>query len=154
MGYVCVEIRRGMYGFRKPGASPMINSSVFLAPHGYQTLLPLTPGLWTHTSRDIVFSLVVDDFGMRYTSQSDADHLIATLAKRLSGQRRLDRRAILRLDPRLGLHQPARATYPCPGTLHRALQRFQHVAHHHAEHAPHPWQTPQLRRQNTICHRP
>jgi hypothetical protein len=48
----------------------------FLAPHGYHPAA-LTPGLWTHTPRNIIFSLVVDDFGVRYTSQANADHLLA-----------------------------------------------------------------------------
>jgi hypothetical protein len=36
----------------------------------------LTP---RHETLDVTFCLVVDDFGIRYGSQSDADHLIATL---------------------------------------------------------------------------
>jgi hypothetical protein len=35
--------------------------------------------LWQHVTRDIVFSLVVNNFGIRYTAHADADHLIGTL---------------------------------------------------------------------------
>jgi hypothetical protein len=49
-----------------------------LAKHGYHQC-PNTPCLFQHETRDITFCLVVDDFGVRYNSQSDADHLIATL---------------------------------------------------------------------------
>ena len=39
-----------------------------------------TPGLWTHkTYTPIVFSFVVDDFGVKYTRQEDADFLCNTL---------------------------------------------------------------------------
>ena len=77
-GFVYVEIRKGMYGL--PQAGRLANDQLVakLAPHGYQPC-PLTPGLWEHSTRDIVFSLVVDDFGIRYTSRADVDHLIATL---------------------------------------------------------------------------
>ena len=32
-----------------------------------------------HATRDITFTLVVDDFGVSYSNQADVDHLIATL---------------------------------------------------------------------------
>jgi hypothetical protein len=76
--YVYVEIRKGMYGL--PQAGKLTNNLVIesLAPFGYHPV-PITPGLWRHESRDIAFCLVVDDFGVRYTSKDDADHLIASL---------------------------------------------------------------------------
>ena len=39
----------------------------------------MTAGLWTHEWRPICFSLVVDDFGVKYVGQEHADHLIAAL---------------------------------------------------------------------------
>ncbi len=38
-----------------------------------------TPWLWTHESRPISFTLVVDDFGMKYVAQDNVDHLIASI---------------------------------------------------------------------------
>ena len=38
-----------------------------------------TNGLWLHKTRDISFTLVVDDFGVKYTHKSDADHLLNLL---------------------------------------------------------------------------
>jgi hypothetical protein len=35
--------------------------------------------LWTHESRPISFTLVVDDFGVKYVTQDDIDHLITSL---------------------------------------------------------------------------
>ena len=54
-GFVYVEIRRGMYGL--PQAGRLANDQLvkFLAPHGY-TPCELTPGLWTHETRNIDFS--------------------------------------------------------------------------------------------------
>jgi hypothetical protein len=43
------------------------------------TRAPNTPCLFQHDTLDVTFCLVVDDFGVRYGKQSDADHLITTL---------------------------------------------------------------------------
>ena len=53
-------------------------SAYCMASYGYRPVA-ITPGLWQHETRDIVFSLVADDFGVRYTLQAGADHLIFTL---------------------------------------------------------------------------
>jgi hypothetical protein len=37
------------------------------------------PGLWKHASRPIMFTLIVDDFGIQYTGKQHAQHLIAGL---------------------------------------------------------------------------
>ena len=49
-----------------------------LQKYGY-TPVQGTPGLWSHASRNIVFSLVVDDFGIKYADKNDAQHLINAL---------------------------------------------------------------------------
>ena len=38
-----------------------------------------TPGLWQHHTRPISFTLVVDDFGVKYIQRSDVNHLIECL---------------------------------------------------------------------------
>ena len=49
-----------------------------LALHGYYKCKQ-TPGLWQHTTCPISFTLVVDDFGMKYTHRSNVNHLIECL---------------------------------------------------------------------------
>ena len=41
--------------------------------------MPHTPGLWKHVSRSIAFTLVVDDFDVKYVNKKNADHLVAAL---------------------------------------------------------------------------
>ena len=41
--------------------------------------MPHTPGLWKHVSRPIAFTLVVDDFAVKYVNKHNADHLVAAL---------------------------------------------------------------------------
>ena len=39
------------------------------------------PGLWRHKTRPTVFTLIVDDFGIKFLSENDLDHLIGVLRK-------------------------------------------------------------------------
>eukprot|EP00536_Pseudo-nitzschia_multiseries_P018927 jgi/Psemu1/58057/gm1.58057_g len=49
-----------------------------LQKYGYKKA-PHTEGLFLHDERDINFTLVVDDFGIKYTRQEDVDHLVAAV---------------------------------------------------------------------------
>jgi hypothetical protein len=139
-GFVYVEIRKGMYGL--PQAGRLANDQLIakLAPTGYQPC-PLTPGLWRHSTRDIVFSLVVDDFGVPYTRREDVDHFIANLTQSYAvsldwtGSRYCG--LTLKWD-----YENRTCDMSMPGYIERALQRFKHIAFPKAEHAPHPWQRP------------
>jgi hypothetical protein len=48
-----------------------------LAPFGYFEHVN-TPRLWYHKTRAILFTLVVDDFGVKYVDKADVDHLVAS----------------------------------------------------------------------------
>ena len=39
----------------------------------------IIPGLWKHKTRPITFTLVVDDFGVKYVGKEHAEHLEAVL---------------------------------------------------------------------------
>jgi len=140
-GHVYVEIRRGMYGL--PQAGKIANDQLIklLATHGYRPV-PITPGLWRHDTRDLVFSLVVDDFGIRYTDKADVDHLIASL-EQCSYQVSLDWAGTRYCGLTLEWDYTARTCdVSMPGYIARALQRFQHPMPAQPEHSPHPWQRP------------
>ena len=66
-GYVYAEVRKGMYGL--PQAGKVANDELVqhLAEFGYAPCKH-TPGLFKHESRPILFSLVVDDFGVQYVA--------------------------------------------------------------------------------------
>eukprot|EP00957_Ditylum_brightwellii_P059416 4511112-Ditylum_brightwellii.AAC.1 len=49
-----------------------------MATHGYFPCAR-TPGLWKHTYCDTTFVLCVDNFGMKYTSQANTDHLVDSI---------------------------------------------------------------------------
>ena len=80
-GWCYAEIRKCIYGLKEAGYLANIELKRILALDGY---IPskFTPGLFFHKTRDISFSLVVDDFGVKYTKKEDAEHLVATLEQR------------------------------------------------------------------------
>jgi hypothetical protein len=41
----------------------------------------VTPGYWHHEWRPISFTLVVDDFGVKYIKKTDMDHLTSVLSQ-------------------------------------------------------------------------
>ena len=43
-----------------------------------------TPRLWRHVSHPIAFSLVMDNFGVKYVHKRDKDHLVEAIRKHYS----------------------------------------------------------------------
>ncbi len=78
--FVFLEIRRAVWGLPQAGilANKLLHKR--LKPHGYYECVN-TPGLWRHVTRLITFSLVVDNFGVKYVGKEHADHLISCLKK-------------------------------------------------------------------------
>ena len=77
-GWVYVAISRGMYGLPQSGIIAQEQLERRLEKHGYKQS-KIIPGFWTHTSRPIQFTLVVDDFGVKYTRKEDAMHLLKAI---------------------------------------------------------------------------
>jgi hypothetical protein len=79
-GWVYFEIRKGMYGLKQAGllANQLLQSR--LAPFGYYPARH-TPGSWLYKTWPISFSLIVDDFAVKYVGKQHADHLRNALLK-------------------------------------------------------------------------
>ena len=67
-----------MYGLKKAAILAYKQLVHNLGKHGYFPI-PLTTGLWKPKSRDTVFALCVNDFGIKYTTKDNINHLIAAL---------------------------------------------------------------------------
>ncbi len=67
-----------MYGLPQAGllANELLEKR--LNKHGYRQS-KLVPGLWNHDTRPIQFTLVMDDFGVKYVGEEHAQHLKNTL---------------------------------------------------------------------------
>ena len=71
--FVYVAIKRGMYGLPQSRILAQELLEQRLEKHGYKQS-QFTPSLWTHEWRPIRFSLVVDDFGVKYVGKEHVDH--------------------------------------------------------------------------------
>ena len=73
-GHVYIKANKGMYGLPQAGLIANHQLKKRLNEHGY-CQSKLVPGLWKHDTRPIQFTLVVDDFGVKYVGQEHAVHL-------------------------------------------------------------------------------
>ena len=94
------------------------------------------PGLWKHDTRPIQFTLVVDDFGVKYEGEEHALHLKQALEEHYkvttdwTGKRYIG--IMLDWD-----YKKQQVHLTMPGYVTKALKQFQHVFHK-AQHAPYP----------------
>jgi hypothetical protein len=77
-GNVFCEVQRGMFGLSQAGiiAQELLEKCLHIAGYSQRKL---TPGYWTHSWRPISFTLVVDDFGVKYINKDDVTHLLEGL---------------------------------------------------------------------------
>ena len=133
---ILVRIDRGMYGLPQAGRLAYVQLIKHLKLHGYERA-GFTPGLFKHKTRKTIFSLVVDDFGVRYTSMDDAMHLINALKESYQITTDFDGKIFL------GLHldwnyKKRIVRISMPGYVRQALARFRHKAPRSPQHSPHP----------------
>ena len=80
-GYIYVEIKAGMYGLKQASVLAYYHLSESLTAAGYVPIIG-SLGMWKHKSRNIVFNLCVDDFGVKFFNKDDVQHLINTLSSK------------------------------------------------------------------------
>jgi hypothetical protein len=73
-GWGYIEIRKGVYGLKQEGLLANQLLQMRLAPFGYYPARH-TAGLWLHRTRPISFTLVVDDFAVKYVGKQHSEHL-------------------------------------------------------------------------------
>jgi len=139
-GFVYMEIRQGMYGLPQAGILANQLLAKRLALHGYTPTVH-TPGLWAHKTRPILFSLVVDNFGVKYVGKQHADHLFSALEEHYEAA--TDWEGKLYCGLTLHWDYNARTVdIPMPGYVAAALHQFQHNTPRQPSHAPSQWSQP------------
>ena len=73
-----MEVNKGMYDLPQTGLLARELLQERLARLGYHQS-EIIPGLWKHESRPIVFTLIIDDFGVTNMNKEDAEHLMSVL---------------------------------------------------------------------------
>jgi hypothetical protein len=137
---VYIEIQRGMYGLPQAGILTNRLLQPYLAKDGYRPTHH-THGRWTHDTRPISFSLVVDDFGVKYVGREHAEHLMACIKKNYNISSDWNGRAYcgLTLD---WDYKNGTVNLSMPGYIKTTLHKYQHHAPARPEHAPHTWKPP------------
>ena len=77
-GHIYIKINKGMYGLKQAAVLAYKELTKNLSQYGYQPIIGRV-GLWQHESRPTKFCLCVDDFGIKYYSKDDADHVLDSL---------------------------------------------------------------------------
>eukprot|EP00957_Ditylum_brightwellii_P191381 14571247-Ditylum_brightwellii.AAC.1 len=75
---IYLEIHKGMYGLPQAGKVTNDLLKQHLALHGYYEVSH-TPGLWHHTHHPVTFTLVVDDFDIKFVGDRHLNHLLDIL---------------------------------------------------------------------------
>ena len=68
-GYVYARVKKAWYGLKEAGKIAHDDLVAHLKKYGY--FENTTPGYFRHESRPIYFTLVVDDFGIKYVNEDD-----------------------------------------------------------------------------------
>ena len=136
-GWVYMEIQKGMPGLKQAGRLANDRLVHHLAKYGY-TPVALTPSLWRHATRPVTFTLVVDDFGIKYVGNQHLQHLLSALrdlyaiSTDVTGTHFLG--LTLAWDYDLGT-----VAISMPGYVQAALTRFQHALPSCRQASPHTW---------------
>ena len=140
-GYVYVEVRKGMYGL--PHAGKIANDRLVdhLKAAGF-IQAKHTHGLFSHeTRKGLLFSLVVDDFGVQYIDRADDDHLADTLKRMYTITMDWTGTKYLGLTLRWD-YKNRTCDMSMPKYIEKALLRFAIPTPKRAQHSPHAWAKP------------
>ena len=133
-GYICIEAHKGMYGLPQAGLLAQQLLEKRLNKHGYFQS-KFTPGFWTHKWRPICFSLVVDDFGVKYVGKEHADHLVSALKE--DYELETDWEGTKYCGITIDWDYKKREVHiSMPGYVKKALKQFQHPPPTTKQHAP------------------
>ena len=134
-GSIYIEANKGMYGLPQAGllANELLERR--LNKHGYHQS-KLVPGLWKHDHRPIQFTLVVDDFGVKYVGKEHALHLKTVLEEhyKVTNDWTGGRYIGITLD---WDYKRRQVHLSMPGYVSKALTQFQHVLKK-KQNAPYP----------------
>jgi hypothetical protein len=139
-GWVYIEIWKGMYGLKQSGLLANQLLQTRLAPFGYYPARH-NPGLWLHHTRPIFFTLVMDDFTVKYVDKQHAEHLRNALLK--TYELTTDWAGTVYSGITLKWDYNNRTCdISMPGYVSNLLSKFQHDAPRHTQHTSSRYITP------------
>jgi hypothetical protein len=133
-GHIYLEMQRAMWGL--PQASILANKLLkkCLAPHGYFECKQM-PGLWKHAPCPISFTLVVNDFGVKYMHQEDINHLIMCIKEKYEPTKDWNGNLYCRIHLKWDYNARTLNT-SMPGYIIKQLQKYKHTPPPKPQHCP------------------
>jgi len=129
-----------MYGLPQAGIIAQELLEERLGKEGYfqsQT----TPGLWTHDERKMIFTLVVDNFGIKYVNDDDAHHLVNAIKKHYVCTVDWEAERYCGVAFKWDYTSRIRKVHlTMPNAVQKALLRFNHVKPTKPQYQPYPHQ--------------
>ena len=133
-GYVYARIKKAWYGLKQSGKIAHDDLVQQLSKHGYHKS-KYTEGLFTHEIRPIAFTLVVDDFAIKYTDKADVEHLLSCLREKCPVK--VDWKALQYIGMNLEWDYNKREVLlSMQDYVAQALKQFQHQPPKQTHHAP------------------
>ena len=122
-GYLLMEISKGIYGLKQAGKLAQDRLISHLEKHGY-IQCPNTPSLFKHNLNSVAFTLVVDDFLIKYTDVKHSKHVIDSLSELYTMTTQMGN-----VQKYIGItmlyHRANHFIHWCmPGYIEKALKRF------------------------------
>ena len=106
-----------------------------MAPFGYHPVQH-TPVLWVHDNRNTIFSLVVENICVQYSSMENSGHFLNALREKYLVTFNMEATVCIGINLDWGyVHRTV--TLPMPNYVHKALHRFQHIIRGVKEYSPH-----------------
>ena len=102
--FVYVKIVKGMYGIKQAGIIAHKALVNHLTPFGYHPDCH-TPGLWKNETRDTIFTLVVENFAIKYTSLKKCQTFTQCITSKIYNIRRLGGKTLHRNHLKVGLYK-------------------------------------------------
>ena len=138
--WVYLDIRKGMPSLKQAGRITNNRLKAHLA-HFVFAPVSRTPALWKHTTKPIIFSLLVDYFVVKYIDKENSDYLIQALQKLYTIS--IDWTSSLFCGLTIDWDYATRTcNISMPKYLQTDLHKFQHPAPKRPQHAPRSWSKP------------
>ena len=145
--YIYIRFKKGMYGLKQAAILAYNNLQKCLKPFGYAPVAG-TVGLWKHATKQTKFCLCVDDFGIKYYSKEDAQHLLNAIGHsyKYTTDWTGHNYCGLTLDWN---YLQGYVDISMPGYLEKALKRLQYTPKISPQYSPHAHIPIQYATQNT-----
>ena len=124
-GFVYAKINKTWYGLKQSGKVAPNNLVKHLNKYDY-VQAEHTDGLFVHKLRDISFTLVVDDFGIKHTNKQDVDHLISIMRSKYKFKIDFDAKQYIRIHLKWDYFK-RQVICSMDGYVRNALEELKHI---------------------------